>query len=487
MDETTSPRLAGDSHHLGLILATLCLASFMATLDLFVVNVALHDIGKDLASFQLANLSWILNGYAIIFGALLVPAGRFADKVGTKTSFITGVTIFTFASLACAVSPSLWTLVGFRCLQAAGAAVLTPASLGLVLTALPRERVENGVRVWAVTAAFAGAAGPVIGGLLTSLSWRWIFVINVPIGVAAILGSFVLLENVNYDRSTRIPDLFGSGMLIVAIGAVSLGLVKGPDWGWGDVRIMVCWAVAVLGAAAFATSNERAKAPVVDFHLFRSKVFSSANLAAFLAFGATGIQLLSISLFLQQSWHWGTITTGLAIAPGPSMVLISSFAGQALNTKFPIGRVASFGFLLIAAGMALMTVSLHDGGHSYAGSILPGWLILGTGLGLSYPTVVEAATGELPPSETAAGSAINAVARQLGGVLGTAVLVVILGRSAVTGHPSEFYNAWWVVVGACVIGSNVVLGITPKRHTTAVADETTNGGVPAAAITRRNA
>jgi len=433
----------------------------MATLDLFVVNVALHDIGRDLGDADLSNLSWILNAYAIIFGAFLVPAGRFADKFGTKNSFVLGLAIFTVASLACAVSPDLWSLVGFRCLQAAGAAILTPASLGLVLTALPTERVESGVRAWAVVAALAGAAGPVLGGLLTDLSWRWIFVINIPIGLAAIVGALKLLRNVNYDRSTRIPDLFGSTMLVIAIGAVSLGLVKGPDWGWGDPRIVASWILAVAGAAAFAASNRRAKAPVVDFSLFRNRVFSAANLAAFLAFGATGIQLLSISLFLQQSWHWGAIATGLAIAPGPAMVLIASIPGEKLNQRFPVGRVASAGFVLIAAGMALMTVSLQAGGHSYAGSILPGWLILGAGLGLSYPTVVEAATGDLPASETAAGSAINAVARQLGGVLGTAILVVILGSAAVTGHAGEFYDAWWVVVAGCLVGALVVLGITP--------------------------
>jgi MFS family permease len=215
------------------VLAALCLASFMATLDLFVVNVALKDIGRDFSGQGLSNLSWILNAYAIIFGALLIPAGRMADKYGRRSAFVAGLAIFVLASLACALSPDLWTLVGFRCLQAAGAAVLTPASLGLVLTALPAERVVNGVRLWAVSAALAGAAGPVVGGLLTDVSWRWIFVINIPLGMVAAAVALALVARDTRDRSTRIPDLLGSFLLVVSVGAASLGLVKGPDWGWG--------------------------------------------------------------------------------------------------------------------------------------------------------------------------------------------------------------------------------------------------------------
>src|SRR6201999_1428136 len=164
--------------HPGLILATLCLANFMATLGLFVVNVALNDMVADFNGASLTNLSWIPNAYAIVFGSLLIPAGRFADKYGKKTAFMLGLGLFSVASLACALSPDLGILIGFRCIQAAGAAILTPASLGLVLTALPEDKVVGGVRLWAVIAPFAGASGAVVGGLLTELSWRWIFVVN---------------------------------------------------------------------------------------------------------------------------------------------------------------------------------------------------------------------------------------------------------------------------------------------------------------------
>jgi MFS family permease len=169
---TDFPSIESQHGHPGIVLATLSLANVMALLDLFVVNVALHDIGVGLHyQSSLSDVAWVLNAYALFFGALLIPAGRFADKYGRKATFILGLVVFTVASLACAVSPNLWMLIGARCAQAVGAAMLIPSSLGLVLTALPPDRVKRGVRLWAVSGAAAGSIGPVVGGLLTSLSW----------------------------------------------------------------------------------------------------------------------------------------------------------------------------------------------------------------------------------------------------------------------------------------------------------------------------
>ncbi len=184
MATTTSASAEHEHRHPNIVLATLALANVMSTMDLFIVNVALHTIASRL-HHSLSDVVWVLNGYALFFGALLVPAGRFGDKFGRKTVFVFGLLIFTSASLACAVSPTLWVLIVFRGVQAIGAAMLIPSSLGLVLTTMPPARVERSVRLWAVSGAAAGAVGPVVGGLLTSLSWRWIFLINLPIGITA--------------------------------------------------------------------------------------------------------------------------------------------------------------------------------------------------------------------------------------------------------------------------------------------------------------
>jgi MFS family permease len=182
------------------LLIVLSTASFMASLDLFIVNVAFADIGRDFHGQSLGNLSWILNGYAVLFAALLVPLGRLADRYGRRAGFMGGLALFTVASAACAVSPNLWSLVAFRGLQAVGAAALTPTSLGLLLAATPNDRKVKAVRIWAAIGALAAAFGPVVGGLLVQLDWRWVFLVNIPIGIAALVAGHRLITD-SHDPS----------------------------------------------------------------------------------------------------------------------------------------------------------------------------------------------------------------------------------------------------------------------------------------------
>ena len=285
MAPSTTPTPAEHEHgHPRIVLATLALANVMGALDLFIVNVALNDIGSDLHQ-SISDVAWVLNAYALFFGALLIPAGRFGDKYGRKNVFMIGLAVFTIASLACAVSPNLWVLVAFRCVQAAGAAMLIPSSLGLVLTTMPPARIKSSVRLWAVSGAAAGAIGPVVGGLLTSLSWRWIFLINLPIGIAAIAITWKMIPNVRHDLSTKMPDPIGSLMAILTIGAISFGLLNGQTWGWGGGRIMASWAVAIVAAVVFVISTRRAAVPVIEPQMFRSRVFRAANVSAVIGDG----------------------------------------------------------------------------------------------------------------------------------------------------------------------------------------------------------
>ena len=467
--------------HPGIVLATLTLANVMSAMDLFIVNVALRTIGSDLHK-PLSDVAWVLTAYALLFGALLVPAGRFSDRYGRKNVFMLGLAIFTIASLACAVSPDLWVLNASRSVQAVGAAMLIPSSLGLVLTTMPPERVKRSVRIWAVSAAAAGAIGPVVGGLLTSLSWRWIFLINLPIGIAAFAVAWKMIPNVRHDRSTKMPDPIGTVMVILTIGAISLGLLNGHTWGWGSGRIIASWVVAVVAAVGFLISTRRAAVPVIEPQMFRSRVFSTANVSIVIGSAILGMQLLALSLFLQQAWHWSTTETGLAIAPGPVAILMSAVVAQKLNEKLPVGMVVAFGFGIIAAGQVMMLLLLKGGGHSYAADILPAWLLIGVGFGFSMPTIIGSATHDLPAKSSATGSAVINSGRQVGGVFGTAILFVILGNAATTGDPTRYYHLWWVAVAACAAAALTSLGLTPRRQTE---EETGTAATSQAAVLER--
>src|SRR5256714_6467829 len=216
----------------------------LATLDQFIVNIAFPSIQHSLGG-SVSTLSWVLNGYSIVFAALLVPAGRLADRSGRKLGFLAGVAIFTAASALCAAASSVGLLVAARALQGIGAAVMIPSSLGLLLAAYPPERRAGAVRAWAAVTGASAALGPVVGGLLVEASWRWVFIVNVPIGIGALAVGLRLLPSPAPERGP-LPDLLGSFWIAAAIGAVSLGLVKGQAWGWGSGRIVGSFVAAVL-------------------------------------------------------------------------------------------------------------------------------------------------------------------------------------------------------------------------------------------------
>src|SRR3954453_1159434 len=231
----------------GAILTVLSAASFMAGLDVFIVNGAFADIGRDFHGESRPNMSWLLTAYTISYAPLLVPLGRLADRYGRKPGFLLGLGIFTAASLACALSPGPWVLVGFRMVQAVGAALLTPTSLGLLVSATPLEKRVRAVRIWAATGALAAAVGPAVGGVLVEASWRWVFLVNLPVGIAALVLAVRLVPDSRDPQVGRLPDLLGAGILAVSIGTLALGLVQGPDWGWTATGTVGALVVAGVG------------------------------------------------------------------------------------------------------------------------------------------------------------------------------------------------------------------------------------------------
>src|SRR3954471_12858382 len=235
--------------HRARVAAIVSVGVFVASLDLFIVNIAFPDIRADFAGTSLASLSWILNAYAIVFAALLVSAGRSADRLGRRRSFLAGVSLFTFASALSALAPSVPLLVAARVLQAVGAAAVFPTSLALVLPEFPPSERRTAVAIWAAVGGVAAAAGPPVGGLLVQAGWQLVFVVNVPIGIALLAIAWRVLAETRERPDAPRPDLGGALLLTAAIGTLVLAIVKAPDWGWGNGRTIGLFAAAVaLGA-----------------------------------------------------------------------------------------------------------------------------------------------------------------------------------------------------------------------------------------------
>src|SRR3954452_19025445 len=445
------------------VLIVLSLAAFMASLDLFIVNVAFPEIAQEFNGASLGDVSWILNGYAVLYAALLVPLGRLADRYGRLAGFLLGLSVFTAASAACAVSQDLWTLVAFRGVQAIGAAALTPASLGLLLAATAPERRVRAVRSWAAVGTLAAAAGPVIGGLLVQASWRWVFLVNVPVGL---LGLVVARRYVPDSRDltiTKVPDLLGALLVAIGIGAVALGMVKGPEWGWDSTGVLTSFAIAAVSLVGFWMRSAVHPRPVVELALLRVRAFAWANVTAVLFSATFGAGLLAAVLWLQGVWHWSALRTGLAIAPGPLMVPVFTAVAQRLSGRVPAGVLTAIGSTLFGAGTLLIALSV-GAQPSYAADFLPGWLIAGVGVGFAFPTIISAATADLPPARAATGSAIVTMARQIGLVIGVSGFVALLGTPHGFAAVHAAYRTAWLVLAAVSLSAAVsALGMTPRR------------------------
>jgi EmrB/QacA subfamily drug resistance transporter len=446
----------------GTVLAVLSTAAFMASLDLFIVNVAFAGISRDFHGESLGNVSWVLNGYAVLYAALLVPLGRLADRYGRKAGFLAGLALFTVASVACALSPTLWSLVAFRGLQAVGAAALTPTSLGLLLAATPDTDKVKAVRIWAAIGALAAAFGPVVGGLLVQADWRWVFLVNLPVGVAGWVAAHRWVADSRDLSVERVPDLLGAVYLAVGVGALALALVKGPDWGWASAADSGAFAVAVMATAAFWLRSGGHDLPVIELSLLRVRAFAWSNITTALFNVGFGAALLAMVLWLQEAWHYSAIRTGLAVAPGPLMVPVFAAVGQRLAKRVAPGVLVAIGCVLFAGGTLVAATSV--GAHpSYAADLLPGWIIGGIGVGFAFPTIMSAATADLPAARASTGSAVVSMSRQIGLVLGVSLFVAILG--APVGYPAlhtAFQHAWYMIAAATLAAAVTAGGMNPR-------------------------
>jgi len=452
-----------------------CVGVFMSSLDLFIVNIAFPAISKHFHGASLGSLSWILSGYAIVFAALLVPAGRWADAFGRKRAFLLGLAVFVLASVACAVAPSVGFLTGARVVQAAGGALMLPTSLGLMLPEFAPHERHVAIGVWAATGGVAAASGPPLGGLLVQADWRWVFLVNVPVGLLGLaLGLRTLAERREVDAAR--PDLLGAAALIAAIGSLVVAIVKGQEWGWASPAILALLvATAVLLPAIWWRSGRHA-APVIDPAMLRVRSFGLAVGGSLLFFAGFGAMLLAGVLFLTSVWHEHILTAGLMLFPGPAMATAFSVPSARLGARLGYRLPGTIGALLFGAGSVWFIT--HTGQRpAYFSEYLPGQLIGGAGVGLVIPTLTGAGASSLAPERFATGAAVLTMGRQIGAALGVALLVAVLGTSATTA--ADFHTAWLITVSGAVATGLAMAALGPAARRVAA---TPAGAEPVVAL-----
>ncbi len=436
------------------VLAIVCAGVVLASLDLFIVNLALPQIAADFHVHDgLADLSWVLNAYAIVYAALLVLFGRLADRFPRERGFLLGVAIFVAASAACGAATSVAMLVAFRVVQAAGATLLTPTSLGLVLASRAPERRHGAVRTWAAVGGFAAALGPVVGGLLVAESWRWVFFVNLPIGAVALIAGRRWLPHVP-GQPVRAPDWLGALLVTAGVALLTLGIVKGGNWGWGSTSTIAVLLAGVTGVGLFVLHTAYHRNPLIDRRLFALREFTGASTVALVFSTAFGAMLLSRVLWAQDVWHWSALSTGLSVAPGPLMVpLFGTLAGR-LVPRLGAGPVIAAGCAIFSAGTAWFAFA--GARPDYAGEILGGMPLTGVGVGLAMPTVIATGSASLPAQSFAAGSAVVNMLRQIGLAIGVAVLIAVLGTPHTAGDAVHAYRHGSIVIAAVALAAGVV-------------------------------
>jgi MFS family permease len=319
------------------------------------------------------------------------------------------------------------------------------------------------VAIWVASGAVAATFGPALGGVLVEASWRWIFLINIPVGVLGVLATARWIPQSRDASVSKLPDFVGAALLATSVGVLSLGLVKASDWGWRDGRTNIAWAVTALALAGFVAQSKRHASPVIAPRLLQVRSFVRSNVTV-LVFGVSfGANLLAAMLWLQQVWGYSPLRTGLAITPGPLIVPLFTAIAQRLTARIPIGYIVGVGCVLLGAGSFLLAINL-GATPAYASHFLPFWLTEAAGVGLALPAMVASATSDLPPTDAATGSGVVTMNQQIGMAVGVSVLVAVVGTPTtyVAVH-ADYQHLWWVLAAVAALAGASAARISPRR------------------------
>ena len=468
MQVTTAP--AASDRRRWLALALLCVVQFMVVLDVAIVNVALPSIKLDLG-FSQSDLQWVISAYALVFGGFLLLGGRAADMLGRRRLFLIGTVVFTAASLLAGLAWSETSLIGARTLQGLGAAVITPAALSILSTTFAEGKERNiALGAWGAVGGFGAVAGVLLGGVLTdALSWEWIFFVNVPVGVAGFLVAPFLLQE---SRDARVRRFDAPGAVLVTAGLSSLvyAMTQAGQDGWLAAGTLAVFAGSFALLAGFVFWELRHPEPLMRFGILQSRTVSGANVAGLILGTALFSMFLMLTLYMQQVLGYSAMKSGLAYLAVAGTAIVWSGVASQLVTRLGVKPVLVVGMATLTAGLLWFTrVSV---GGSYVTDLLPGFLLIGIGIGFSFVPISIAALAGIRPAEAGLASGLINTSQQIGGALGIAALSTIatsrtedavangaaVSQALVDGFESAF------LVGAVIAGLGVIASLVLIRR-----------------------
>jgi EmrB/QacA subfamily drug resistance transporter len=442
-----SASVADDERRARVVLAVAGLAALATYLDTTLLFVAFPDIKATFGDSPASTLSWVLNAYTIAFAAVLVPAGKVADRVGHRRSFLVGSATFTTASMVCGLAPNVQLLIVARIAQGIGAAILIPSSLALVMAAFPRERLPQTIAIWGAIGASSSALGPSLGGLIVdTFGWRWAFFINLPVGIVTVIGGIRVLRE-SRNPSVRLPSPVGVVLIASAAGALSYGVVGSSAVGWTSTRTIVLLISGLALLALFVAHQRRSGAPTLDLELFALRDFRWGNFAMFsfsLSFIAMNFGLI---LFLVEAWGWSVLKAGFGVAPGAATAALLAPRFGALAGKIGQRPLIATGGLLFAAS-GLYRLAFLGTEVNYVVDFAIPLAFSAVAVALIFPQATSAAAQALPADRIGVGGATTQAIRQFGGSMGVAITIAFLSKDTLRNDPLTGFDHIWIVVVA---------------------------------------
>jgi EmrB/QacA subfamily drug resistance transporter len=440
-----------DRRHRLLVLAICCMSLLIVGLDNTIVNVALPSIRDDLHA-SVSGLQWTVDAYTLVLASLLMVSGSTADRLGRVRVFQVGLVVFTAGSLACSLAPSVGWLIVFRMVQAVGGSMLNPVAMSIIRNTFedPRERAQA-IGVWGGVVGVSLALGPVIGGALVGFSWRAIFLVNIPVGLAAIALTARYVPESRAARARRV-DPIGQVLVVVMLASLTYAIIEGPGAGWGSVRIVGLFLLALAALAGLVRYEPRRAEPLIELRFFRSVPFSGATAIAVCAFAGLGGFLFLNTLYLQNVRGFSALHAGLLVLPMAAMAVVCGpLSGRV------VGRCgARWPLALGGAGIALSGVMLT--GLSAGTSLtwlVASYVVFGIGFGVVNPPITNTAVSGMPPSQAGVAAAVASTSRQIGQTMGVAVLGAVTtagaGASLGAGFATATHAGWWIVAACGVV------------------------------------